>query len=171
LVGTELPAVGLAQLDAGDLGNRVPLVGRLQRAGQQILLAHGLGRELRIDARGAEEQKFLHIGRMGGADEVEADRQVVGEEGRRIGAVGADAADPPGGEKHRVGPRPRQPLLGLILVCEVDGGMIDGENLAAFPAEPPRDGGAGHAGVARDVNALAGKIELERRAHAGVPPV
>ena len=37
-----LPPVGLAQLDPGDLGDRVRLVGRLERAGQQRLLGHRL---------------------------------------------------------------------------------------------------------------------------------
>ena len=39
-VAAVLAAEGLAELDAGDLGDRVPLVGRLQRAGEQALLAH-----------------------------------------------------------------------------------------------------------------------------------
>ena len=35
IIGAVLAAVGLAQLDAGDLGDRVPLVGRFQGAGKQ----------------------------------------------------------------------------------------------------------------------------------------
>ena len=41
------PAVGLAQLDTGDLGDRVPLVGRLQRSGEQSLLRDRLRRPAR----------------------------------------------------------------------------------------------------------------------------
>jgi hypothetical protein len=43
-VAAVLLAIGLGQLDAGDLGDRVPLVGRLQRAGQQAVLADRLRR-------------------------------------------------------------------------------------------------------------------------------
>ena len=38
-VGAVLAAIGLGQLDAGDLGDRIGLVGRLQRPGQQRILA------------------------------------------------------------------------------------------------------------------------------------
>ena len=37
-IAAVLPAIRLAQLDAGDFGNRVRLVGRLEPAGEQILL-------------------------------------------------------------------------------------------------------------------------------------
>ena len=49
-VAAVLAAIGLRQLDAGDLGDGVPLVGRLQRAGEQRVLGDRLRRELRIDA-------------------------------------------------------------------------------------------------------------------------
>ena len=48
-----LPAQRLTQLDAGDLGDRVPLVGGLQRAGEQRFLADRLLGELRVDAAAA----------------------------------------------------------------------------------------------------------------------
>ncbi|MNN77018.1 hypothetical protein D3C81_1934490 [compost metagenome] len=53
-----LAPIGLAHLDAGNLGNCVPLVGRLQLTGQQTALRHWLRRELRVDARRAEKQQF-----------------------------------------------------------------------------------------------------------------
>ena len=96
-------AVGLAQLDAGDLGQRVPLVGRLERAGQQIVLADRLRAVARVDAGGAEEQELAHAHGVGGADQVELDQQVVGEEVDRAGGVGEDAADPGGGDDHDLG--------------------------------------------------------------------
>jgi hypothetical protein len=49
-VAAVLAAVGLGELDAGDLGDGVPLIGRLQRAGEQGFLADRLGGEPRIDA-------------------------------------------------------------------------------------------------------------------------
>src|SRR5579875_973852 len=53
-VATMLPAVGLDQFDAGDLGDGIPLVGRLERVGEECILAHRLWREPRINAGRAE---------------------------------------------------------------------------------------------------------------------
>jgi hypothetical protein len=54
-----LAAIGLAQLDSSDLGDRIPLVGRLEGAGEKIFLLEGLGGELGIDAGTPEEEQFL----------------------------------------------------------------------------------------------------------------
>ena len=61
VVAAMLPAVGLGQLDAGDLGDRIPFVGRLERAGEQCVLVDRLRRELRIDAARAQEQQPFDV--------------------------------------------------------------------------------------------------------------
>jgi hypothetical protein len=58
IVGAILPVVALAQLDPGDLGDRIGLVRGFENAGQQRILAHGLGHCARIDARGAQKQQL-----------------------------------------------------------------------------------------------------------------
>ena len=88
-----LPAVGLAHLDTGYLGDCVPFVGRLERPGQQCILAHGLGCELGVDATRPEEAELLDAGPPGCVDHVRLDLQVVAQEVRRIGVVRVDAAD------------------------------------------------------------------------------
>jgi hypothetical protein len=64
--GDEIRAVlltkGLYQLDTGDLGHRVPLIGRLQWSGQEHLFVHRLRRHFGIDAGRAEEEELLHTG-------------------------------------------------------------------------------------------------------------
>ena len=45
-----LTAIGLSQLDPSDLGNCIPLVGGLQRAGQQRVFGHWLRGLPRINA-------------------------------------------------------------------------------------------------------------------------
>ena len=102
-VGAELAAIGLAQLDAGDLGQGVPLVGGLQRAGEEVFLPDRLGAIARVDAGAAEEQELGDADRVGGADQVELDAQIVGEEVDRPAGVGQDAADPGGGDDDHVG--------------------------------------------------------------------
>ncbi len=49
-VGAVLRAIGGGKLDAGDLGDGIGLVGRLERPGQKSVLDDRLRRELRIDA-------------------------------------------------------------------------------------------------------------------------
>ena len=50
----------LAQFDAGDLGDRVPLIGGLQRSGEQRLFSDRLLSELRVNAAAAQEQQPPH---------------------------------------------------------------------------------------------------------------
>ena len=57
-VAPVLPPVRLAQLDAGDLRDRVRLVRRLERTGQQLILGDRLRRQPRIDARATEVQQL-----------------------------------------------------------------------------------------------------------------
>jgi hypothetical protein len=101
-----LAARGLHVQDAGDLRDRVRVVGRLQRAGQQRVLADRLGRVLRVDAGRAEAQQPLHAVLERGVEHVELHPQVVGQEVHRLGRVGEDPADPGGGQHDRARPLP-----------------------------------------------------------------
>ena len=78
-------AIGLAQLDAGDLGDGVPLVGGLERAGQQRVLGDRLrrqpaGRCRRSRGTAASRRRSA----CAASDEVGLDHQVVVEEVGRI---------------------------------------------------------------------------------------
>ena len=70
-----LLAVGLTKFDAGDLGDRIPFIGRLQRPGQQRLLLDRLRREFRIDAGRAQKHQAVDAGGVGRMDDVRFDRQ------------------------------------------------------------------------------------------------
>ena len=48
----------LTHLHTGDLGDGIPLVGELQRTGQQIVLFDGLRRQFGIDAARSQEHEF-----------------------------------------------------------------------------------------------------------------
>ena len=101
-VGAVLAAIGLDHLDAGDLGDRIGLVGRLQRPGQHGILAHRLRRQLRIDAGRAEEHQLLDAVDVRGVDHVRRDRQIVVEEFGAQRVVGDDAADLRRRQKHHL---------------------------------------------------------------------
>ena len=64
----------------GDLGDRVRLVGRLERAGEQVLLADRLRAVARVDAARAEEHQSLDAGEVGAVDQVGLDLQVLVKE-------------------------------------------------------------------------------------------
>ena len=96
---------------------------------------------------------------------------IIADESGRMGTIRADAADSAGGEKHRVGLLAREPIFNLALVGKVEHGVTGGEDVAVFARQTPRNGGARHPGVTRDVDALAGKIEQQRRAHVNLPSV
>jgi len=88
--GAVLAVVRLAHLQAGDLGDGVGLVGRLQRPGQQVFLAQRLRRQLRIDAGGAEKEQTFDAVPPCLVDHVVLDHQVVVDELRRISVVGVN---------------------------------------------------------------------------------
>ena len=88
-----LLAVRLAQLDAGDLRDRVGLVRGLERAGQQLLLRHRLGAVARVDAGAAEIQQLLHAVLVRRVHHRGVNHHVVVDELGRPGGVRHDAAD------------------------------------------------------------------------------
>ena len=92
--------VGLAEFDAGDLGDRVRFVGRFQQTGQQRLLLDRLRRELRVNARAAQEEQLAHPGSVGRLDDVILDFEVVEQEVDREIVVRLDAADLGRGDNH-----------------------------------------------------------------------
>jgi hypothetical protein len=91
-----LAAVDLTKLDAGDLGDRISFVGRLQRPREQCLLGNRLGSFAGINARRAEEQQFFDADAVRCMDDVRFDKQVVVKEVGREGVVGAQAPNAAG---------------------------------------------------------------------------
>ena len=88
-----LLAQGAAELDAGDLGGGIPLIGGLERTGEQRFLADRLLGEFGIDAAAAKEQQAPAAMPPGAFDHVVLDLEIFEQEIRRIGVVGEDAAD------------------------------------------------------------------------------
>ena len=88
-----LSRIGLAELDAGDFGDGIPLVGRLQFAGQQRRFGDRLRGEFRINARAAQKQQFLNSKVTGRLDDVVLNLQIFEQELDRVIIVGLDAAD------------------------------------------------------------------------------
>ena len=112
--------VGLHGHDPGDLGDRVGIVGRLERPGEERGLGDRLRRQFRVDARRPEEQQPVDIGGVRGLKQVGLDAQVVVEEVHRGGRVGHDPADLRGGHDHYRGLRGEDRVEGGISIAQVD---------------------------------------------------
>ena len=88
-----LATICVAQFDGRDLCDGVPLIGRLQRAGEQGILRHGLGREFGVDAGGAEIEQLLDIVAARRVDDVRRYHQIVIEKTCRARVVRNNASD------------------------------------------------------------------------------
>src|SRR5262245_59644249 len=97
-VAAVLATVGLTKLDAGDLGDRIGFVRRLQTSRQQRRLGDRLGSFTRIDARRAEEQKFFDTRAVRSMGDARFDEQVVVEKVGGKSVVGVHAANAAGGQ-------------------------------------------------------------------------
>ena len=104
VVGAILQIVALAHLEPGNFGNGILLVGVFEWRGEQGILAHGLGRILRIDARGAEEEQLLHAVQIGLLDDVALHLHVLHDEVGTVERVGHDAPYEGSGQHHGFGP-------------------------------------------------------------------
>src|SRR5262249_53390041 len=111
-----LAAIRLRQLDPGNLGDRVPFIRRLQRAGQKAIFPNRLFGELRINARRTEEQQLLRSVSPCRIDNIRSNKQVVLKKVDRGRAVGQDSADTGGGQKNEFRP--------LMLKKTVNGGCV-----------------------------------------------
>ena len=100
---------------------------------------------------------------MRGANGIKRDRQIVGDEVGGEGAVGADAADLAGGDKNRVRLGLCHEAVDGVGASQIEIAAVGGDDVAVFALKPPHDGGADHAGVAGDENALALQVEYDRR--------
>ena len=98
-IAAVLAPAGLAQFDAGDFGDGVPLVGGLERTAQEVFLLQRLRRQLGIDAGTAQEEQLFDPVQIGPMDEIILDLQVLEEELGRAALVGHDAAHPGGGDE------------------------------------------------------------------------
>jgi hypothetical protein len=87
-----LPAQRLTQLDAGDLGDRIPLVGGLQGPGEQRFLANRRLGEPGVDEAAAEKRQPPHAPAPGRFNHVGLDLEVVEQEISWVAVVGLNAA-------------------------------------------------------------------------------
>ena len=153
-----LRAIGLAELDPCDLGDGIPFVRRLQRAGQQAVFGDRLRGELGIDAGRAEKQKPFHIRRVRRRADIGFDLQVLQQEIDRIVIVGLDAAHLGGGHDNGIGPGILHPFVHRVLIGEVHNIAPCGDHLAVFRCQTAHNSTAHHAAMARDPDTLAGQI-------------
>ena len=128
VVGSVLAVVAFTELDAGNLGNGVWLVGRLQRAGQQGAFGHGLVSQAWVDAARAEYQQFFYATAKGRFNHIGLHHQVLVDEVCRVCVVGVDAAHLGCGQIHLIGFAFCEKGLHLGLVAQVQFGVAAGND-------------------------------------------
>jgi hypothetical protein len=160
-----LPAVGLAQFEAGNLGDRIPLVGRLERAGQQAVFRHRLRREAGIDAGRAEEQQLRDASAPRRLDHIARDRQIIVQEISGTRVVGVDPARPRGSEQHGLRPMLIEPAIDCRLVAQIDRIAAHRQNPAFLLGQPADKRRTDHAAMASDQYAQSAQRKECRWGH------
>ena len=150
-----LPAQRLTKLDAGDLGDRIPLIGGLQGPGEQRFLADRLLGELRVDAAAAQKQQAPHAAAPGRFDHVGLDLEVVEQEISWVGVVGLDAAYLGRRQHNHRGLVLGKPALHGEAIFQVQLGAAGREQVAvARSLQRPADSASRHAAVAGHEDAI-----------------
>jgi hypothetical protein len=156
-VAAILPAIGFAELDARDLRDRIGRVGRLQRSGEQRLLADRLIGEFGIDAGRTEEQQLFDAGDMGGMDDIRLQDQVLIQEVGGISLVGKDAAHLRSRKEDRVRPVLLHPGFHVRLSRQVEFAVRRGQDFAILRDEPTHQCRPDHAPMSGDEDAFSGE--------------
>src|SRR4051812_26880439 len=152
-VAAILPAVGLAELDARDLGDGVGLVGGLQQAGEQILLADRLRALPGVDAGASQVEQAADGVEVGGLHHRGVDHEIVVDELRRPGGVGENAAHRAGDQEDVLRPVGPEPVGHRSLIAQVELLAAGGEEvLEPLLAQPADDGRADQSTMAGDVD-------------------
>ena len=145
-----LSPIGLAQLDSGDLGDGVRLVGWFEPTGQQLRLVHRLRALAWINARAAQIQKSPHVKQMRRVHHRGVNHHVVVQELGGARGVGQDATDRARDQKHVLRAVRPEPVIHRGLVPEIQ--LFPGcRQLIVEPtrAESTEDCGAHQTPVAR----------------------
>ena len=149
--GAVLAVVGRAHLNACDLGQGVGAVGGLQRAGQQVLFAHGLGALAWVNAAAAQKQQALYAMAPCRVDHIGLNRQVVANELGWVAVVGHNAPHLGRGQVYLGGFFGSKKGLNLVSLGQVQFGMGAGQHGLALGLQPAHQGRAHQAAVACDV--------------------
>ena len=125
-----LLAISLAELNGRNLCNSVPLIGRLQRSGQQRVFGHRLRREFWVDTRRAKREQLRDANLVRAPDDVERNCQIVRYKIGRISIVCVDAADEAGGQKNCIWTHSREPVFGCLLIGQIECVPVGNKNFA-----------------------------------------
>jgi len=161
-VAAILAAIGLDHLDAGDLGDRIGLVGLFERTGQHGILAQRLRRKLGIDAGRAEKHQFLRAVYMRGVDHIGRDDQIVVEKFATQRVVGDDAADFRRRQEDDLRPGFGKPVEHRGLIAQIDFATPHRQQFDIFLRQPARQRAADHPAMPGNEDRLA--FQLKRGA-------
>ena len=149
VVRTILTVEELTVLEAGNLCQRIGLIGLFQLGGQQAALLHGLGCHARIDAGGAEEFQLLAAVLPRSVNDVHLQNHVVVHEIRQRALVGHDAAHLRCSEEHILRLFLPKERFHSVLPGQIQFFMGSGDDIRiALTLQLTDDGRAHHAAMA-----------------------
>ena len=145
-----------AQLDAGNLGQGVRLVGWLQRASEQILFFDGLRAITWVNAARTQKHQIVDASTVSPLNQVGLHHQVLVDEVGTVGVVGMNTPHLGCSDEQIVGLFGLQKSLYLGLARQVKLGMRAGDDvLIAVRLEAANNGRTHHATMTSHVNLVA----------------
>ncbi len=137
-IAAVLAIIIFTQLQAGDLGNGIGLVGLFQLTAQQVFLFQWLRRQFGIDARAAEKKQFFYFILVRRMDNIGGDQQVVIDKLGAISVVGQYAAHLGRGDDHHLRPLLVKKGFDVLLPAQVQfSERARDDPAAALSAEQP----------------------------------
>ena len=126
-----LGTIGRRELKSGDLRDRISLIGRFQRAGQQVFLFDWLRCQLRINTGRTEKQKFLRTMAPRRVNHIGLNREIVVQELGWASRVCQNPADFRCRQKYKLGPVFEEELVYGCLITKIKLGVAANQNVAA----------------------------------------
>ena len=153
IVGAVLPVEEFAILKAADFGQRIGLVGLLERAREQASFGHWLGCQTRIDARRSEEFQLLAAVLPSRVDHIHLENHILVHKVRQSRLVSHYAAHLRRRQENVFGPLFSKELLHLLLPCQIKLLMGPCDDIRiSLPLQLAHNGASHHPAMPRNVN-------------------
>ena len=157
-VGSVLAPVGLAELDACDLCDRIPLVRWFEGTSEKFLLGYGLLCKPGVNAGRAQKQKLFCTDPVGAVDQIGGDHEILVDEFSRKRIVRVNATHFRGRHHDDVRSDIVEEVFGGLLAQQIDLFPTGCYDLAIDACQSPHNGRANHAAMTRYEYPLAFQI-------------
>ena len=127
----------------------------LKLAGQQLIFAHRLLGEFRVDTGRSKEEEFLNADLVAAVDTIKGHGEIVSEKIRRVGRIGQNSTHMASRHDDDIRLRRKQIMFSRVLTGQIKLAVVCHEHVAGFMLQPAHKGGASHTGTTRHEHTLA----------------